>query len=184
MYFIYLGRILAGSGGGGILRAIPLYIADIAHSKLRGMLGSVLVISLNVGILLGFVLGDSLSYFTVPYVMLVAPTLFVACTCFLPETPYCLLKQNRTEKAELSLMFYRGVEGHFQKTDDFRKEFEQMKKLAQLTEEPSEEHKLSWRDFCKNYSLMIVLNYHYCWINSVSQQARNKPARDSESESF
>ncbi|XP_062707192.1 facilitated trehalose transporter Tret1-like [Aedes albopictus] len=148
VYFIYLGRILAGSGGGGILRAIPLYIADIAHSKLRGMLGSVLVISLNVGILLGFVLGDSLSYFTVPYVMLVAPTLFVACTCFLPETPYCLLKQNRTEKAELSLMFYRGVEGHFQKTDDFRKEFEQMKKLAQLTEDPSEEHKLSWRDFC------------------------------------
>ncbi|EAT41204.1 AAEL007139-PA [Aedes aegypti] len=179
VYFIYLGRILAGSGGGGILRAIPLYIADIAHCKLRGMLGSVLVISLNVGILLGFVLGNSLSYFTVPIVMLVAPILFVVSTCFLPETPYCLLKQNRIEKAELSLMFYRGVDGHFQKTDDFRKEFEQLKKLSLVAKDPFE-HKLNWRDFCTKQArkglgigiFLMVLN-QFCGALAIITYSAN-----------
>lgn len=148
VYFIYLGRILAGSGGGGILRAIPLYIADVAHCRLRGMMGSILVISLNVGILLGFVFGHSLSYFTVPAVMLAGPALFIACTYFLPETPYCLLKQNRNEKAERSLMFYRGIGGHFQKTTDFMKEFEQLKEAVQGGKTSSDQHRLTWKDFC------------------------------------
>ncbi|XP_062545777.1 facilitated trehalose transporter Tret1-like [Armigeres subalbatus] len=148
VYFLYLGRVLAGSGGGGMLRVIPLYIADIAHFKLRGMLGSLLVISLNAGILLGFVLGNCLSYFAVPVVMLMAPVIFLACTSCLPETPFCLLEQNRTEKAEQSLMFYRGIKGHFQKNDDFRKEFEQLKKTSLVLKESLEEHKLNWRDFC------------------------------------
>ncbi|XP_065084159.1 facilitated trehalose transporter Tret1-like [Ochlerotatus camptorhynchus] len=153
VYFIYLGRILAGSGGGGIFRAIPLYIADIAHCKLRGMLGSILVISLNIGILLGFVLGHFLSFFTVPVVMLAGPGLFIVCTCFLPETPYCLLKQNRNENAERSLMFYRGIRGHFQKTTDFTKEFEQLKKVVQNERASTDQHRLTWKDIFNIISL-------------------------------
>ncbi|XP_053697380.1 facilitated trehalose transporter Tret1-like [Sabethes cyaneus] len=148
VYHLYLGRILAGCAGGGILRAIPLYIADIADCKLRGMLGSMLVITLNVGILTGFILGNFLEYFTVPVVMLAIPVIFVLATCFLPETPYCLLLQNRTEKAERSLMFYRGITGYFQKSPEFCRELDQLKKVVKVEEESHEQNMLRWKDFC------------------------------------
>uniref|UniRef100_A0A8D8L2Z9 Facilitated trehalose transporter Tret1 n=2 Tax=Culex pipiens TaxID=7175 RepID=A0A8D8L2Z9_CULPI len=148
VYHIYLGRVLAGIGGGGILRAIPMYIADIADFRLRGMLGSLLVISLNLGTLGGFILGSYLHYGTVPLVMLAAPVLFLAATSFLPETPYCLLRQNRNEKAERSLMFYRGIRGHFQKTSYFNREFEQLKKLVQVERESADDNRVTWTDFC------------------------------------
>ncbi|KAL1403250.1 hypothetical protein pipiens_005754 [Culex pipiens pipiens] len=148
VYHIYLGRVLAGIGGGGILRAIPMYIADIADFRLRGMLGSLLVISLNLGTLGGFILGSYLHYGTVPLVMLAAPVLFLAATSFLPETPYCLLRQNRNEKAERSLMFYRGIRGHFQKTSYFNREFEQLKKLVQVERESADDNRVTWADFC------------------------------------
>ncbi|XP_062541701.1 uncharacterized protein LOC134209707 [Armigeres subalbatus] len=148
VYYIYLGRILAGTAGGGVFRAIPLYIADIAHNKLRGMLGSLLIISLNAGFLLGFVFGSYLSYFTVPVVMLAAPTIFLLCTFFLPETPYCLLERHLTEKAEQSLMFYRGIWKNCQKTDDFKMEFEQLQRSSQTAEEILRQRSINWRDFC------------------------------------
>ncbi|XP_055545641.1 facilitated trehalose transporter Tret1-like [Wyeomyia smithii] len=148
VYHLYVGRVLAGCGGGGILRAIPLYIADIADCKLRGMLGSMLVITLNGGILVGFILGNYLEYFTVPAVMLAFPVLFVGATCPLPETPYSLLKQNRIEKAERSLMFYRGIRGHFQKSPEFCRELEQLKKVVQVEKNSHAENALGWKDFC------------------------------------
>ncbi|EDS32411.1 sugar transporter [Culex quinquefasciatus] len=147
VYHIYLGRVLAGIGGGGILRAIPMYIADIADFRLRGMLGSLLVISLNLGTLGGFILGSYLRYGTVPLVMLAAPVLFLAATSLLPETPYCLLRQNRNEKAERSLMFYRGIRGHFQKTSYFNREFEQLKKLVQVERDSADDNRVTWTDF-------------------------------------
>ncbi|XP_058816625.1 uncharacterized protein LOC131679891 [Topomyia yanbarensis] len=148
VYHLYLGRILAGCGGGGILRAIPLYIADIADCRLRGMLGSVLIITLNLGILVGFVLGNYLTYFTVPAVMLSAPVIFLVATYFLPETPYCLLKKNQSNKAERSLMFYRGIEGHLQKSVEFCNELEQLQMAVRAEQESLDKNRLTWGDFC------------------------------------
>ncbi|XP_055633151.1 uncharacterized protein LOC129773563 [Toxorhynchites rutilus septentrionalis] len=148
VYHLYLGRVLAGIGAGGILREIPLYIADIADCRLRGMLGALLVLSLNIGILLSFIMGNYLSYFTVPLISLSAPIIFIVATCLLPETPHCLLKQSQEEAAERSLMFYRGIGTHSQKTAEFKNEFDFLKKAVQKEKESSDDKKLQWKDFC------------------------------------
>ncbi|XP_055597891.1 facilitated trehalose transporter Tret1-like [Uranotaenia lowii] len=149
VYHLYLARVLAGMGGGGLLRIIPLYIADIADTKHRGMLGALLIISMNSGVLICFILGNFLHYHTVPMVAVALPALFIGATCCLPETPYCLLKSSRTELAERSLMFYRGIRGHFQKTDQFRQEFEQLKKAVNAESDKTDgQNRLDWKDFC------------------------------------
>lgn len=150
-----IGRVLAGIAGGGILRIVPLFVADIADSRIRGMLGSLLPVCLNLGTVLAFILGSFVSFRTLPLIVLVLPALFTLAIAFLPETPPCLLRAYRSEKAEQSLMFYRGVRGHFAKSECFRHEFQQLKDGIEL-ETTASDAALSWKDFSK-CAFFIVL---------------------------
>uniref|UniRef100_A0A2C9H8R0 Major facilitator superfamily (MFS) profile domain-containing protein n=1 Tax=Anopheles quadriannulatus TaxID=34691 RepID=A0A2C9H8R0_ANOQN len=141
-----IGRVLAGIAGGGILRIVPLFVADIADSRIRGMLGSLLPVCLNLGTVLAFILGSIVSFRTLPLIVLVLPALFTLAIAFLPETPPCLLRAYRSEKAEQSLMFYRGVRGHFAKSECFRHELQQLKDGIEL-ETTASDAALSWKDF-------------------------------------
>ncbi|XP_050079159.1 facilitated trehalose transporter Tret1-like [Anopheles maculipalpis] len=141
-----IGRVLAGAAGGGIFRITPLFVADIADPRIRGMLGSLLPVCFNVGTVLAFILGTLVPFKTFPLVVLILPGLFLIAINFLPETPACLLRAYRNEKAERSLMFYRGVRGHFEKPDSFRTEFQQLKDGIER-ERTASDAALSWKDF-------------------------------------
>uniref|UniRef100_A0A182QJN1 Major facilitator superfamily (MFS) profile domain-containing protein n=1 Tax=Anopheles farauti TaxID=69004 RepID=A0A182QJN1_9DIPT len=132
--------------GGGIMRIIPLFVADIADARIRGMLGSLLPVCLNFGTVLAFILGSFVSFGTFPLVVLALPALFTLATLFLPETPACLLRAYRNVRAERSLMFYRGVRGHFEKPGSFRDEFQQLKDTVER-EKTAPDAGLTWKDF-------------------------------------
>ncbi|XP_052864417.1 uncharacterized protein LOC128271026 [Anopheles cruzii] len=146
VYQLCLGRVFAGAAGGGIIRIVPLFVAEIADCRIRGMLGSLLPICFNFGTVLAFIVGRLLSFGTVPLVLLVLPALFALAMAFLPDTPACLLRVLRNERAERSLMFYRGVGGHLEKSDQFRKEFQRLKDVIEQ-ERISQDASLSWKDF-------------------------------------
>lgn len=57
VYHLFLARTLAGVTGGGVLRTISLYIAEISENEIKGRLGSFLLFALSSGILLIFILG-------------------------------------------------------------------------------------------------------------------------------
>uniref|UniRef100_A0A182SGE0 Major facilitator superfamily (MFS) profile domain-containing protein n=1 Tax=Anopheles maculatus TaxID=74869 RepID=A0A182SGE0_9DIPT len=163
-----VGRVLAGAAGGGIFRITPLFVADIADPRIRGMLGSLLPVCFNVGTVLAFILGTLVPFKTFPLVVLVLPGLFSAAIMFLPETPICLLRAYRNEKAERSLMFYRGVRGHFEKPDSFRHEFQQLKDAIER-EKTALDAALSWKDFGNNISMrkpMKALSIDYIGYGS------------------
>uniref|UniRef100_A0A182JVW4 Major facilitator superfamily (MFS) profile domain-containing protein n=1 Tax=Anopheles christyi TaxID=43041 RepID=A0A182JVW4_9DIPT len=141
-----IGRVLAGVAGGGIIRIVPLFVADIADPRIRGMLGSLLPVCFNFGTVLAFILSTLVSFATFPLVVLVLPALFTLAVIFLPETPPCLLRAYRNERAERSLMFYRGVRGHFAKSESFRNEFQQLKYVIER-ERTAPDAALSWKDF-------------------------------------
>uniref|UniRef100_A0AAG5DB07 Major facilitator superfamily (MFS) profile domain-containing protein n=1 Tax=Anopheles atroparvus TaxID=41427 RepID=A0AAG5DB07_ANOAO len=146
IYQLCIGRLLAGIGGGGIMRIVPLFVADIADARIRGMLGSLLPICLNLGTVLAFVVGSLMTFGTFPLAVVALPVLFGFAMIFLPETPACLLRALRYERAERSLAFYRGVQGHFQKSASFCTEFLQLKDAVQrATFAP--DAALSWKDF-------------------------------------
>ncbi|XP_052892091.1 uncharacterized protein LOC128300161 [Anopheles moucheti] len=141
-----VGRVLAGVAGGGIIRIVPLFVADIADPRIRGMLGSLLPVCFNLGTVLAFILGTLVPFGTFPLVVLALPAVFMIAIIFLPETPACLLRIYRNEQAERSLMFYRGVRGHFGKSDSFRQELQQLKDVIER-ERTAPDAALSWKDF-------------------------------------
>lgn len=65
--------------------------------RIRGTLGSCLVLSANTGILLIFLLGHYASYEFAPKVLIVIELIFLCVFPFFPESPQYLLKMNRAE---------------------------------------------------------------------------------------
>ena len=58
---IVLGRIVTGLGVGAGLMVAPLYTAELAPKRIRGGLVSLNEVAINIGILLGYVLGYAFS---------------------------------------------------------------------------------------------------------------------------
>lgn len=102
---------------GGAFICIQLFIADISHDRyviccfkyykftrlkymlhvlyrIRGRLGSLLSLYLNIGILLGYTGGAYLDFRTVPYVMIPFPILFFCAFMCMPNTPQYLLDRG------------------------------------------------------------------------------------------
>ncbi|XP_035783797.1 facilitated trehalose transporter Tret1-like isoform X1 [Anopheles albimanus] len=145
VYQLCLGRVFAGTAGGGLIRIVPLYVAEIADCRIRGDLGSLLPICFNAGTVLAFIVGGLVSFGTMPLVLLVLPALFLLAMIVLPDTPACLLRSLRNEQAERSLMFYRGVASQLQKTDQFLFEFKQLSDA--IEREKTEPNAGLWKDF-------------------------------------
>nr|XP_027111744.1 probable polyol transporter 4 [Coffea arabica] len=108
---LMVGRILTGIGVGFAVAIAPIYIAEISPSVARGSLTSIPEISINFGILLGYVSNYAFSGLPVHTnwrIMLAAGILPSAFTCFalfiIPESPRWLVMQSMTAKARLVLL--------------------------------------------------------------------------------
>lgn len=108
MTFLLAGRFLAGFGAGGVFVLVPMYVAEISESRVRGVLGSFFIFFINFGTLVMFVAGNYLSYSLVPRIMIAFPIAFAIAFAFLPETPEYLLRRGNVTQAEKSLIFLRG----------------------------------------------------------------------------
>uniref|UniRef100_A0AAG5DB31 Major facilitator superfamily (MFS) profile domain-containing protein n=1 Tax=Anopheles atroparvus TaxID=41427 RepID=A0AAG5DB31_ANOAO len=144
VWYIYWARFFSGLTGGGVVSVVPLYIADIADKKIRGTLGSLTIIFINIGLVFMYSTGNYLAYRTIPKIMLVAPVAFIVLVSFLPETPACLLRKGKLLEAERSLMYYRNISDERHKTPEFLVEFDELKTFV-LSE--SSKARLRWADF-------------------------------------
>lgn len=61
------------------------------------MLGSILPMACNAGILIAFIIGHFFDYESVPQILLGIPILYVILIAMFPETPSYLLSINRAE---------------------------------------------------------------------------------------
>ncbi|GLU06466.1 hypothetical protein SLE2022_234990 [Rubroshorea leprosula] len=105
------GRLLCGVGIGLGGMIAPVYIAEIPPSVGRGFLTSFLEISINVGILLGYVSNFMFSGLSVHInwrIMLavgILPSVFIGVALFIvPESPRWLVMQNQVEEARSVLL--------------------------------------------------------------------------------
>lgn len=141
-YIVLLsGRALAGLAVGMTLVTEPLYTAEIAPARLRGMLNTNVEVSFNVGIVMGFLvswmlrdLPDSISWRWMFSLCLVAPIVSLVGVMFvLPESPRWLASRGRLEEAQDVLHQLLGPR-------EARNSFEIMKQKGQTPEDPE----MSW----------------------------------------
>ncbi|XP_044495764.1 probable polyol transporter 4 [Mangifera indica] len=107
---LMIGRLLTGVGIGFGVMIAPVYIAEISPSVTRGSLTSFPEISINIGILLGYI--SNYAFHGLPEhinwrIMLgvgILPSVFIGCALFvIPESPRWLVMQQRIDEARLVL---------------------------------------------------------------------------------
>nr|XP_012217469.1 PREDICTED: facilitated trehalose transporter Tret1-like [Linepithema humile] len=105
---IYIAKALCGIGGAGMFFLVPNYISEISCDSIRGLLGTVMIFSINVGILIVYILGGILSFRSFAMVALTVPVLYLIAFAFMPESPVYLVRQNRMHDAIRSLKWLKN----------------------------------------------------------------------------
>ncbi|NXL35076.1 GTR6 protein, partial [Glaucidium brasilianum] len=122
---LLLGRVLTGYAGGVTSASIPVYISEISHPGVRGMLGACPQMMAVLGSLVLYALGKYLGLVLDWRWLAVAgevPVLvMIILLCFMPNSPRFLLSQGKDDKALASLCWLRG------KDTDYAREYEQIK---------------------------------------------------------
>uniref|UniRef100_A0A0A9VQH4 Facilitated trehalose transporter Tret1 n=1 Tax=Lygus hesperus TaxID=30085 RepID=A0A0A9VQH4_LYGHE len=104
---LYIGKILAGFCNLGVTLS-QMYVSETTHESIRGILMAACTMQINVGILVGYILGKYLDYKWFNFVYAVVPAVYVALMLFIPETPYFLVEKSKDDEAKKSLLWLRG----------------------------------------------------------------------------
>ena len=88
--------------------AIPIYISETAHPKIRGSLVTFDAFALATGYLTTWILSYFLTWRTTAYFLTIPSMIMIMLLLPLPETPYWLIENNESKKAKQSLQFFRG----------------------------------------------------------------------------
>ncbi|EDW85306.1 uncharacterized protein Dwil_GK18459 [Drosophila willistoni] len=164
--FLYAARFLCGFTGGAGYSVLPIFISEIADSSIRGALSSMVMLSVNLGILAGFILSSHLSYQVVPLLAICLPVLYFLTALLLPETPSYLLRHSRQKEAEKSLRFYKNPRENDEE-QSFKMDFEELRSNI-AAQQASTNERLSFRDLLtkpalKGFASAMVLTLgHQC----------------------
>ncbi|GAB0091267.1 hypothetical protein DMENIID0001_060860 [Sergentomyia squamirostris] len=138
--FLYASRFLSGVAGGALFVVVPIYVSEISENSIRGMLGTILGIFYNLGIIIASIICTYMPFYSVPFVVLGILSLFIIFLVF-PESPQYLLLKCKVAEAEKALKFFRGSS----QSNEFKLEFESLK--SAINASSSEKHHLSLQDF-------------------------------------
>uniref|UniRef100_A0A182YRN8 Major facilitator superfamily (MFS) profile domain-containing protein n=1 Tax=Anopheles stephensi TaxID=30069 RepID=A0A182YRN8_ANOST len=144
---LYVARLLAGLGAAGVFLLVPMYITEIAEDRIRGTLGSLFILFLNIGTLVSFVMGSYLSYHLTAYILFSLPIVFIALFAQFPETPQYLIRSNRVRDAESSLKYLRGYTSTPDHLEMLRSEMDALLVQVSGEKDSTEQHSISLADF-------------------------------------
>ncbi|XP_011865037.1 PREDICTED: facilitated trehalose transporter Tret1-like [Vollenhovia emeryi] len=106
--YLYISRILCGVSGASTFFLVPNYVSEIACDSIRGMLASIVVFSVNSGILLAYILGGVMSFRAFPMAVIALAILYFVTFIFMPESPFYLVRRNRVREAIRSLKWLKA----------------------------------------------------------------------------
>lgn len=74
-----------------------MYVKEISQDNIRGLLGSLMILMQNIGILTMYAMGSYLQYHTVLWIVLGIPVLTMVLMLKAPESPAYLVKVGKTD---------------------------------------------------------------------------------------
>ncbi|XP_060529325.1 facilitated trehalose transporter Tret1-like [Cylas formicarius] len=106
--YVFVARFFSGMAGDMSFVAAPMYIAEIADSKIRGLLSSIIYLMMLAGLLLVYTLGPFAPFYAIPIAGVVVSAIQLLVFTFMPESPYYLLYKGRDAEAKESLARLRS----------------------------------------------------------------------------
>ena len=101
--WLLFGRLMCGFASGMITVCAPIYIAEVATSAIRGMLGAGIQLTITLGILSAYVAGMYYNWYQMAMIGIVPAILALILMMFVPETPRWLILNDRKADAVKSL---------------------------------------------------------------------------------
>jgi len=92
---LFVARFIGGIAIGAMSVAVPMYIAEMAESSIRGALGTLFQLQLTMGILFGYVAGMVGDHRALSFISCALPVLFFITFSWMPESPVFLLSKKR-----------------------------------------------------------------------------------------
>lgn len=157
--WLYVARVFAGLTGGGMFVVLPIFIGEIADNSIRGRLCSFFTLTMNTGIMVGFVVSSHIAYHVIPCAVVGLPVLYVLLATRYPEPPQQLIRWKREEEAEKSLRYYRRCDGpNVSKEEEraYQKHFDEMRLAIQQQNNDTDDNGLSMSDFLTKRSLKAL----------------------------
>lgn len=111
-----------------------------------------IMVSVNTGVLVGYILATNVEYYIVPYFVIPLPVCYIVGNLFLPETPFFLIRSGNFDAAEKSFRFYKNIP----KTDKHS-----MLELEDI------KHSLTQEQNSKNYTLQDFSKYFIPFLRNV-----------------
>lgn len=130
-----------------------------SSGSIRGRLCSFFTLTMNTGIMVGFVVSSHVAYDVIPCAVVGLPVLYVFLATRFPEPPQQLIRWQREEEAQRSLRFYRRCDGpNVSKEAEraYQKQFDEMRLAIQQQSKDSDDKALSLGDFCKCFLRFLI----------------------------
>lgn len=158
----FAGRFFCGFGSGLVTVCVPVYVAEISTSSLRGTLGAGVQLSITIGILAAYASGLHLTWSNMALIGMVLAAVQFAALHFIPETPRWLLMNSTKLEAVLALHQIRHQ--HADCEDECR----------DIEEGLDVKETFTWSEFSKPelskpliISVMIMIFQQFSGINAV-----------------
>lgn len=155
---LLIGRLFLGFTFGWSYSVLPMYLAEIASSQIRGAIANSTIILQNIGIMFAFTICPLVSIQTFAWISLTIPICGAAIFVWLPESPYYLVEKNESNEA------YRCL-AKLRRTTDVQEEFNEIVMAVQYSEKKSNKFQdLLTPNTRKSLTLIIAL----CAIGQLS----------------
>ncbi|KAL3276947.1 hypothetical protein HHI36_012312 [Cryptolaemus montrouzieri] len=105
---IYIGRFSAGLVD-GVCLMLPMYLAEIVNSNIRGTMISIALMNFVMGLLLINILEIFMHVPLTAKILSVVTIIFFLSSLWIPESPYFLLMKKKDEEAKETLRWLRGT---------------------------------------------------------------------------
>ncbi|XP_050685219.1 facilitated trehalose transporter Tret1-like isoform X2 [Leptidea sinapis] len=110
LWMVLLGRSVMLMSDMLVFLIVPIYAAEIASKNQRGALGTLLQLFSSIGILISLAIGPIVSYHELSYILLGLIILAMLPGIFIPESPYYLHFDGKTDDSLKILSLLRGSE--------------------------------------------------------------------------
>ncbi|XP_045762224.1 facilitated trehalose transporter Tret1-like [Maniola jurtina] len=106
---LIIARIISGLASGGCFNIVPIYVKEISQDNIRGTLGTLSTLLQTLGVLLTFIIGAYLDYFTMNCIIMIFPILAILLMLKAPESPAYLVKRGQIDDAINAVALLRGL---------------------------------------------------------------------------